>query len=100
MAKKIKKIKKIVPVGSLVLVERLKNSDVHPSSILSANSDEHSNQAIVIDIGPMFNAEKYGIKIGDRVVLQGQFVPFSMDDEHKEFNLVLPDMIKAILIEE
>lgn len=97
--KTFKKVKKIVPVGSQVLVERLKVSDINPSSILSVNSDEYSNQAIVLDLGPMVN-QAYGIKTGDRVVLQGSYVPFILDGDHREKNLVLPDMIKCVLVEE
>ncbi|RDJ35255.1 MAG: hypothetical protein DWQ19_10600 [Crenarchaeota archaeon] len=92
------KIKQVKPLGNQVLVERLKNSDVHTSSILSVNSDEYSNQAIVLDLGPMV-PEKYGLEVGQRVVLQGNYVPFALEDDHREKNLVLPDMIKAVLIE-
>jgi co-chaperonin GroES (HSP10) len=97
--KELRKIKKIVPVGNQVLVERLKVSELSPSSILSVNSEEYSNQAIVLAIGPMAPKD-YGVKVGDRVVLQGSFVPFLLDGDDRQKNLIFPDMIKAVLIEE
>jgi co-chaperonin GroES (HSP10) len=96
------KIKKIVPVGNQVLVERLKASEINPSSILLSGSaqDEDSNQAYILALGPQVSKE-YGIKVGDRVFLQGSFVPaVALDDDIRQKNLIYPDMIKAVLCED
>ena len=95
----IKSIKNVVPVGNQVLVERLTEGETLGSTLLTSNSDKPSNQGIVLAIGPQVNKEN-GIKVGDRVLLQGSFVPVpKYDDSHREKNLVLPDMIKAVLAE-
>jgi len=93
------KIKQIVPVGNQVLVERLKASEINPSSVLLSTADEDSNQAYVLALGPQVSKE-YGIKVGDRVYLQGSFVPaVGLDDDVRQKNLIYADMIKAVLVE-
>ena len=95
--RKLGKVKSIVPVGNQVLIERLTVEEATgASTILSVNSSELSNQAIILDIGPMVPKD-YGISVGDRVMLQGSFVPADLAGEHSNKNLVFPDMIKAIL---
>jgi len=93
------KIKEIIPTGNQVLVERLKASEVNPSSVVLSSGDEDSNQAYILALGPQVSKE-YGIKVGDRVFLQGSFVPaVGLDNDVRQKNLIYADMIKAVLIE-
>lgn len=92
-------IKAIIPVGNQVLVERLTESELSTSSLHLTGGEKSSNQGYVLALGPQVNRE-YGIKVGDRVLLQGNFVPVpNFDDSKREKNLLLPDYIKAILVE-
>jgi len=92
-----KPITGVVPLGNQVLVERLSEGELSGSSLIIEVQDKPSNQAYVLAMGPQVNKE-YGLKIGDRVLLQGSFVPVPVyGDSKRERNLVFPDMIKAIL---
>jgi len=94
---RIPPFKTVKPVGNLVLVERLWESELSQSTLLAAGEDKPSNQGYILDIGPLVNKE-LNIKVGDRIILQGSFVPVANEDKKaRERNLVLPDMIKAVV---
>jgi putative aminopeptidase FrvX len=57
------------------------------------------NQAFILDIGPAVEEDKYGIKIGDRVLLQGTFVPVPKFRKGRELAIVDPHAIKCVLDE-
>jgi co-chaperonin GroES (HSP10) len=94
---KVPPFTKVEPVGNQVLIERFFESELVKSNLALAGSNKPSNQAVVLAIGPLVNKD-LNIKVGNRVLLQGTFVPVPNDDpEAREKNLVLPDMIKAVL---
>lgn len=95
-----KNVVSIVPVGNQVLVERLNESELINSSLLISTDSKPSNQGYILAIGPMVSKE-LNLKVGDRVFLQGSYVPVpNFDNSSREKNLLYPDMIKAILNEE
>lgn len=96
----VRNVVSITPVGNQVLVERLNESELINSSLLISTNSSPSNQGYVLAIGPMVSKE-CNIKVGDRVFLQGSYVPLpNFDNSNREKNLLYPDMIKAILNEE
>lgn len=96
----VKNVVSITPVGNQVLVERLNESELINSSLLISTNSSPSNQGYVLALGPMVSKE-YNIQVGDRVFLQGSYVPLpNFDDSNREKNLLYPDMIKAVLNEE
>jgi co-chaperonin GroES (HSP10) len=99
--KKTSKIVGIKPTLSLVLVEHLTASDVNMSQLIVSDSTDYgSPQAYVLDLGPSF-PEGAGIKVGDRVILQGTYVPVpNFDRNARERGLVEMHNIKAVLVEE
>jgi co-chaperonin GroES (HSP10) len=105
-------IKAVKPLGGQVLVEILLEEEVSPQSniILPDSARGKGNtgvggapQGYVLDIGPGLPAG-FGIKVGDRVLLQGAFVPLPKLSDNRngsrERALVEPHTIKAILEEE
>jgi co-chaperonin GroES (HSP10) len=99
--KKTSKIVGVKPTLSLILVEHLTAADVNQSQlIVNENSDYGAPQAYVLDLGPSV-PKGAGIKVGDRVLLQGNYVPVpNFDRNHRERGLVEMHNIKAILHEE
>lgn len=104
-------IKAVRPLGAQVLVEVFLEEEVAPeSSIILPDVAKNKGdrgvggapQGRVLDIGPGLS-ESFGIKIGDRVLLQGSFVPLPKlsDERHgaRERALVEPHTIKAVLEE-
>lgn len=105
-------VKAVKPLGGQVLVEVYKEEEVSPpSSIILPDISKNKGdrgvggapQGRILDIGPGLPKE-FGVKIGDRVLLQGSFVPLpklsDQRDGDRERALVEPHTIKAILIED
>lgn len=105
-------IKAVRPLGAQVLVEVFLEEEVAPeSSIILPDVAKNKGdrgvggapQGRVLDIGPGLPKE-FGIKVGDRVLLQGSFVPLPKladgRDGKRERALVEPHTIKAVLEEE
>ncbi len=61
-----------------------------------------SQQGRIVDIGPSVETDKWGFAKGQRVLLQGTFVPVPKfpDGDERELVTVDPHMIKCILVEE
>ncbi len=99
--KKTGKIVSVKPTLSLVLVEHLNAADVNTTQlIVNENSNYGSPQAYVLELGPSVSKDS-GIKVGDRVLLQGSYVPVpNFDHNVRERGLVEMHNIKAILQEE
>lgn len=104
-------IKAVRPLGAQVLVEVFLEEEVSPqSSIILPDVAKNKGdrgvggapQGRVLDIGPGLSPE-FGIKVGDRVLLQGSFVPLPKladgRDGARERALVEPHTIKAVLEE-
>lgn len=97
---KIKKVKDVRAIGSTVLIEML-SSEEAAGSVLATTGK--SQQGRIIDIGPSLETDKWGFKIGQRVLLQGTFVPvpkFANSDDQRELVVVDPHMIKCSFVEE
>jgi co-chaperonin GroES (HSP10) len=104
-------IRHVKPLGGQVLVEIYTEEEVSGSQLFLPDNAKNKGglgvggapQGRVLDIGPGLSSE-FGVKIGDRVLLQGSFVPLPkiMDnrDGDRERALVEPHTIKAVLIEE
>jgi co-chaperonin GroES (HSP10) len=105
-------VKAVKPLGGQVLVEVYQEEEVAPESLIilpdsSRNRGDRgvggAPQGRVLDIGPGLSKD-FGIKVGDRVLLQGNFVPLPKLSDHRDGDreraLVEPHTIKAILLEE
>jgi co-chaperonin GroES (HSP10) len=105
-------VKAVKPLGGQVLVEVYQEEEVSPESNIilpdiSRNKGDRgvggAPQGRVLDIGPGLPKD-FGIKVGDRVLLQGSFVPLpklsDYRDGDRERALVEPHTIKAVLEEE
>lgn len=95
------KIVGIKATGNQVVVERLnKNETMNTKLYVGESTYEGPPQAYVLDIGPLVSPD-CGFKVGDRVLLSGAYTPApKFDDSDRERGCLLPDMIKAVLIEE
>lgn len=89
------------PVGASILVEMLTPQEAVGSQIiLNDNPDSAigANQGYVLATGPGLG-EHHGIKVGDRVLLQGTCVPLPKYDEGRRKVIVQFHDVKAILEE-
>ena len=99
----VKNLPKVVdaePFGSMVLVEHLTAQEILGTSLEVGDSTQvGSPQSYVLKLGPKV-PEYAGIKAGDRVLLQGTYVPVpDYGESERERGLVEMHNIKAILIE-
>lgn len=97
----MKKVISAKAVGHSILVEMLTEAEASGSALVF--SDNPSKQAFVRDIGPnILHAEKpCGLSVGDRVLLQGSYVPLPTKGENgRSLGVVDLHNIKAILVEE
>jgi co-chaperonin GroES (HSP10) len=95
-------ITEVKPAGFNVLVEMLTTQELMNTKFeIAGNSNTgEPPQAYVLAIGPSVKVDDYGIKVGDRVLLQGHYVPVpSYGNSTRERGLVQPHDIKAILCE-
>lgn len=89
-------------VGSFILVEHLTEEEVMNTRLCLPKKDEEKggNQAYIIDIGPALEREKWGFEIGQRVLLQGSFVPVpKVKSNGRKIGVVSPHDIKAVFLE-
>lgn len=88
-----------VPVGSTILVEHLSAQETYGTKLhIEGSVKVDIPQAIILAIGPNVEVDKYGFKVGDRVILQGTFVPVpNYGDGDKKRGLVEPHTIKGII---
>ncbi len=100
--KPVPAIKNVRPVGTQILVELLTPNEIMGTNLALAGGGGVSGapQAYVLDIGPKVDPG-WGIVIGDRVVLSGQFTPLpeAAAKNGRALGVVEPQMIKAILLE-
>lgn len=92
--RKLSKVKDVRATGVMTIVEILSNDEASGSEIITTGD---SHQAIVYSTGPQLEVEKWGFKAGDRVLLQGKYVPLDVV-EGKKFAAVDPNSIKAVLL--
>ncbi len=95
----IRKVVDYKAPGSKVLVRMLAPEEAAGSRLATTGK---SNQGRIVDIGPSIE-EKWGFAKGQRVLLQGTYVPvpkFPGDADERELGIVDPHMIQCILVEE
>ncbi len=104
-------VKAVKPLGGQILVEIYTEDELSDSAIILPDNAKGKGslgvggapQGRVLDIGPGLPAE-FGVKVGDRVLLQGSFVPLpklsDQRDGDRERALVEPHTVKAILVED
>ena len=94
-------IKNIVPCGRGVLVEMLTGQEALGTSLVVQDGVQlGAPQGYVLALGPHVEEREFGIKVGDRVLLQGSFVPLpEYDDSHRPKGIVDPSNIKAVIEE-
>lgn len=97
----MKKIINCKPVGNFILIEHLTAQEAIGTKLLVGAAKVDVPQAVILDIGPNVELERFGFKVGDRVIVQGSFVPVPMyGGGERERGLVDPHAIKGIVIEE
>jgi len=98
-----KKVVGYKATGSLVLIEMLKADEILGSNlILSENTKVEAPQGYILDIGPGLEQDKWGFKVGDRIVFSGSFVPFpkSGSDQSRQAGVIDAHAVKGVLHEE
>lgn len=89
--------------GTMILVEMLNAQEVAGTKLLLGhNSKPATPQAYILDIGPALKAEDWGIKVGDRVIVQGTYVPVPQyrGSNSRELGIVQAHDIKCVLQED
>lgn len=99
---KVGTITGVKATGSLILVEMLTADEVTGTHLLiSKKTDYGTPQGYILDIGPAVDSEKLGFKVGDRVLVQGNYVPVpEMPNHTRKMGIVDIYNIKAVLNEE
>lgn len=99
MKRKVCSVSEIKPVGSLVLVEILSDQEAVGTRLTVTKIQGTPPQAFVLDIGPAFKPADWGVKVGDRVILQGNYVPVPTPEGDRQKGIVEPHTIKCVLEE-
>jgi co-chaperonin GroES (HSP10) len=87
----------------MVLVEMLTAQESLGTVFIVGENAKAPPQGYVVDIGPALEADKWGIKVGDRVLLQGSYVPVPIpkaNRSNRELGIVQAHDIKCVLQEE
>jgi co-chaperonin GroES (HSP10) len=95
------KVLGVRPAFSSILVEHLSPQEVMGGVLqLSETADVGTPQAYVLAIGPGLDQTKLGFEVGDRVIVQGNFVPMPKPEgQTRPLGVVEVHNIKAILEE-
>jgi len=98
--KVLPKVVDIEPFGSMVLVEHLNADEVLGTQLfVKEDADVGTPQAYIVKFGSKVPAD-VGLAVGDRVQLQGSYVPVvNFNGHHRKRGLVEIHNIKAILKE-
>lgn len=92
-------IKAVKPCGSCILVEMLNPDEALGTKLyVKDDADCGAPQAYIVALGPKLETDL--VKVGDRVLLQGTYVPvMNYDGHHRKRGVVEIHNIKAILEE-
>jgi hypothetical protein len=97
-ARQPKALKGVKATGTFIVVERLSNKEAQGTRLTIQGESE---QGFVVDVGPALEKEKWGINVGDRVLLQGTFVPVpKIGEGTRNLAIADPHSIKCVLVEE
>lgn len=96
----VPKVKSVHPFGSTILVEMLNANEALGTKLtVKDTANVGAPQAYVLELGPKLDAEA-GIKVGDRVMLQGTYVPVpKLPGDTRNRGVVELHNVKAILEE-
>lgn len=96
----VSKVKSVSPFGSTILVEMLNANEALGTTLtVKDTANVGAPQAYVIALGSKLGAD-CGIKVGDRVLLQGTYVPVpKLPSETRNRGIVELHNIKALLVE-
>lgn len=102
--KKTGKIIRVSPSGIQVLIEHLTTQETIGSKIIvGETADVGTPQAYVLEIGAglVDQRDKLGFKEGDRVLVQGKYIPVPKPDgQIRELGIINYTDIKAVLHED
>ena len=95
------KIVNVKPTGSQIMVELLTAQEALGTNMhVTDQAEVGSPQAYITAFGPGLKVEEVGLKIGDRVLLQGTFVPVpKYDNNPRRRGLLEIHNVKAVLEE-
>lgn len=95
----IRKVVDYKAPGSKILLEMLTPEEAAGSHLATAGK---STQGRILDIGPSLETDKWGLAKGQRVLLQGTYVPIPKfpDGDTRELAIVDPHMIQCVFVEE
>ena len=98
----MKKVSHVKPVGSQILVEFLTAQEqLNTSMILNEESNVGATQGYILAFGPALKHEDWGLAVGDRVLLQGTYVPVPVSGQNnRKCGLVEVHNVKGVLVEE
>lgn len=90
------------PVGSQILFEKLTAQELQSSTLHIPDSAVAGGppQGYILKIGPKTVPEEWGFKVGDRVVLIGNYTPVPTQAGNREWGVIEPHQIKAVLVED
>ena len=98
----IGRITEVLPAGCNVLVEILTANEIMNTkfTLSEGAASGEAPQGYILAVGPSIELDKYGFKPGDRVLLQGSYVPVPQyGDGDRKKGLVQPHDVKAVLVE-
>jgi co-chaperonin GroES (HSP10) len=98
----VPKLKAVKPFGSTILVEML-NADEALGTKIIVNKDVSvgAPQAYVLALGSKLVPGDVDLKVGDRVMLQGSYVPIpNFDKNRRQRGIVELHNVKAVLEED
>lgn len=99
----MKEVESVKAIGTGILVELLTPDEAFGSSLYIPNNTKMpAIQGTIIDVGPALNRQEWGIELGDRVVLWGEFVEVpkpktANQNTNKRWGIFPPHAIKAVL---
>jgi len=96
-----KSVKAIHPFGSSILIENLKPEEILNTTLFVSEETETEGapQAYVVELGPKL--VDCGISVGDRVVVQGSFIPVANTSSNgRTRGIIELHNIKAVVEEE
>lgn len=95
------KVVGIKPSGSQILVEMLSSKEILGTTLtIKGDSNIGAPQGYVLAIGPNVDPKVWGFEIGNRVLLQGAYIPVPKINDGRAMGIVEPHAIKAILVED
>jgi hypothetical protein len=97
----VRKISDIKPCGSKILVELLTAQEIMGTQFdVGTKVDVGMPQARVISLGPAVNAEGWGFKVGDRVLLHGTGpIAPEYGDSDRDKALIEPHSVFGVIVE-